>query len=88
MDHSADGFFSPSRHGVIRTVGATVMLAGAFGAGSLPHSGEAATQGSNDSDRVEPVFRPNEARLAVSFSRSSRSGACMLRAPVPTAPSR
>jgi hypothetical protein len=88
MDHSADGFFSPSRRGVIRTIGATAMLGVAPGAGSLPHSAGAATQGSKESDRVGSVFRPNGARLAVSFSRSSRSGACMLRAPVPTAPSR
>jgi peptidoglycan/xylan/chitin deacetylase (PgdA/CDA1 family) len=67
MDHSADGFFSPSRRGTIRTIGATAMLAVALGADSLPHSAEVATQGSNESDRIGSVFRPNGARVAVNF---------------------
>src|SRR5580693_6981435 len=74
MDHSAGGSFSPRRRGAIQTIGASAMLAVAPGASSLPDFAEAATQGSNESDRVGSVFWPNGARLAVSFSLMFEGG--------------
>src|SRR5882757_2446090 len=74
MDQSEDRSFSRSRRGAMQTIGATAVLAAASGTGNLPSLAEAATQATNESDRVGSVFWPNGARLAMSFSLMFEGG--------------
>jgi hypothetical protein len=75
-----------NRREALRTVGATVALAAASGAVNLTGGAHAATPSVNASDRAEPGFWPNGARLAVSLPLCSRAAGS--RSPAPAASSR
>lgn len=62
------------RRATLQTVGATVTLAAASAAGGLTGSAHAATPSLSASDRSDPGFWPNGARLAVSFSLMFEGG--------------
>jgi peptidoglycan/xylan/chitin deacetylase (PgdA/CDA1 family) len=62
------------RREALHTVGASVALAAASGATGLTGGAYAATPSLNASDRTEPGFWPNGARLAVSLSLMFEGG--------------
>src|SRR5260221_5702361 len=62
------------RREVIQTVGASIALAAASGAGGPTGGARAATPSLNVSDRAQPGFWPNGARLALSFSLMFEGG--------------
>jgi peptidoglycan/xylan/chitin deacetylase (PgdA/CDA1 family) len=63
-----------SRREALQAVGATVALAAASGASDLTGGAQAATPSADASDRAEPGFWPNGARLAVSLSLMFEGG--------------
>src|SRR4051794_8516572 len=62
------------RREALQTGGATVALAAASSSSSLSGNAYAATPSSSASDRVDPGFWPNGARLAVSLSLMFEGG--------------
>lgn len=62
------------RREVIQTVGAGIALAAASGAAGLSGSAQAATPSLNATERADPGFWPNGARLALSFSLMFEGG--------------
>src|SRR5260370_24959766 len=62
------------RREAVQTLGASIALAAASGATGLAGDAHAATPSLNASDRAEPGFWPNGARLAVSLSLMFEGG--------------
>ena len=63
-----------NRREALQTVGATVAVAAASAASGLSGGAHAATPSLSASDRAEPGFWPNGARLAVSLSLMFEGG--------------